>query len=280
MNSPNKRPISITIIAWYLIISACFILIYFSIRFNDPATWKFMSMGSIPVTVQLILFYLGLTISLISGVGFLKRQNWSRFLYTGWSGISIIIGLTVTSLRYSSLPGLVLFMVIALFLFRSKANDYFKSKQISSANEIDGVQEKGKHNIFLLVIKILIYIISAILIGMGSMMAFLNDEDVVGLVIIFILLGLIFLVVGLLLNRFQKWKRDTAIVLISGAGYAAFMVAAMIFISLSPEFRKSFQIPPDFSLFTDYSTGGSFIVLFVVAGLVLLWLQKSNQRSR
>jgi hypothetical protein len=234
-----------------------------------------MLQSSIPLTAQLIFFYLGSSISLISGIALLKRQNWARFLYIGWGGISFIISLAISSLRYLSLPGLVLFMAIAFFLFRGKANQYFGPGQIPPNNEIDITQTPAKQNIFVFLLRIIFNSISAILFGMGNMMAFLNDEKVIGVVILFMALGFIFLLIGLLLNRFQKWKRDMGIVSIAGACYAAFMVAIMILISLSPEFQKSFQIPPDFSL-DDYSTGASFVVLFAVVGFVLLKLQKSN----
>ena len=55
----------------------------------------------------------------------LYRQNWARQLYVGWSILSIIIGLTTSPIKIMMLPGVVVFAIIAFFLFRPAANKYF-----------------------------------------------------------------------------------------------------------------------------------------------------------
>jgi hypothetical protein len=272
----NKRPKSITVIAWILIISPIFFLIYNIINFYDPVTRKLMLQNSLPLSIQFVVKHFGLAISLISGIAFLKRQNWARFLYAGWCVIGFIIGFATSSMRIVTLPGFALFLVELFFLFRPKANAYFLVKQDIINKEIEVTNVLPKKRSWLTGFRIIFYIGSAMSIGTGNMMAFVNDFNVIGLVFLFSIFGFILLLVGLALNRFQKWKRDTSLVLISSSCYAAFVAATVGLVSLSPEFRKNYQIPADVLIFNDYLSGVSFIILFAVVGFLLLKLQKSN----
>ena len=60
-----------------------------------------------------------------SGVMMLYRQNWARLLYVGWCILGIIIELTTSPIKIMLLPGIVVFAIIAFFLFRPAANAYF-----------------------------------------------------------------------------------------------------------------------------------------------------------
>ncbi|MCG6533838.1 MAG: hypothetical protein L7F78_03920 [Syntrophales bacterium LBB04] len=269
----NKRPISITVIAWLLIISAIFFLIYNIVNFNDPVARKLLLQNSLPLSIQFLVMYLGLAISLISGIAFLKRQNWARFLYAGWYLIGFIIGFATSQMRMVTLPGFALFLVELFFLFRPKANAYFLMKQDLKEIEVTHVLPKKRR--WFSGFRIVFYIASVMSIGTGNMMAFVNDINVIAIVITFSILGFILLLIGLALNRFQKWKRDTGFVLILSACYAAFVAATVGLVSLSSEFRKNLQIPADVFIFNDYWSGVSFIILFAVVGFLMLKLQKS-----
>lgn len=267
----NRRPISITVIAWLLIISTIFFLIYNIVNFNDPVARNLMLQNALPLSIQFVAMYLGLVISLISGIAFLKRQNWARFLYAGWCLIGFIIGFAISQMRMVTLPGFVLFLVELFFLFRPKANAYFLTRQ--DLKEIETTHVLPKKRSLLSGLKIIFYIGSVISIGTGNVMAFVNDFDVIAIIIIFDILGSLLLLIGLALNRFQDWKKDTGLVLISSAGYAAFVAATIGLVSLSPEFRKNLQIPAEIIIFNDYLSGVSFIVLFAVVGFLMLKLQ-------
>jgi len=272
----NKRPTSITIIAWYLIIAACFFFIYFTAVFQDPAVRGSMSKESLPFSFQMIITYLGLFISLVSGIGFLKRQNWARFLYCGWCVIGSIIGFAASPLRLTALLGSALYLLVIFFLFRPKAKAYFLSKEELTEKEMDTNSLTPKKSLWLLILKIIFYILSAGFLGSGTLMAFLNDEHAIPIVILFITLSFLFLAAGLSFSRFQKWKKVSGIVLISGSAYGAIMAATLEWASQSPEFRKSIQTPVDFPIFNDYSTGLSFLILFIVGGLLMLRLHKAD----
>jgi hypothetical protein len=58
----------------------------------------------------------------------LQGQNWARLLYVVWSAVGFVIGIVTSPIKAAMIPGLVVFVVMAFFLFRPKANEYFSSK--------------------------------------------------------------------------------------------------------------------------------------------------------
>ena len=77
----KKQPTSITVIAWILIVIGVISLIATTIGLNNPMVKEVMSRSSIPIPAQYIMNYVGLLITLISGIAMLKGKNWARLLY-------------------------------------------------------------------------------------------------------------------------------------------------------------------------------------------------------
>ncbi len=125
----NQRPKSITVICWILIAMGGISLISSTLSLNNPATQELMSKSSIPISIQYIMMYAGLLVTLVCSVAMLKGQNWARLLYVGWSTIGFIIGIATSPLKAFMIPGIIVFLIIAFFLFRPKANEYFKATE-------------------------------------------------------------------------------------------------------------------------------------------------------
>lgn len=123
----NKRPTSISVIAWILIVMAGVSLISTSAMINNPVAEELMAKSSVPVTVQYVLSYIALAITFVSGIAMLKGLNWSRYLYVIWSFIGFTFSLATSPMKVALIPGFVIFLVIAFFLFSAKANAFFKS---------------------------------------------------------------------------------------------------------------------------------------------------------
>ena len=107
----KKRPTSVTVIAWILI---------------------GLGLGSLfsPVTKGLIMLSNAL-VWVVSGIGILNGQNWARLLWVVWSAIGLWIGLLMYPMqRVVFLPGLTILAVIATFLFRPEANQYFRASKV------------------------------------------------------------------------------------------------------------------------------------------------------
>ena len=121
-----SRPQSLTVVCWILIVlGPLAILPLFMGTMHDPHVVELMNKSPFPVSVQYALMCSGALVTSGSGVMMLYRQNWARLLYVGWSIVGIIIGLTTSPIKIMLLPGIVVFAVIALFLFRPAANAYF-----------------------------------------------------------------------------------------------------------------------------------------------------------
>jgi NAD/NADP transhydrogenase beta subunit len=134
---PKKRPTSITVVAWFLIVIGVLSLISSTIAFmsQNPMVEEMMSKNPIPIPMQHLLSFAGLTVSIVSGIWILKGQNWARFLYFFWSVITITIGIFTAPNIMMMIPGLVIFAVLAFILFLSKASDYFDGVEDVSDSE-------------------------------------------------------------------------------------------------------------------------------------------------
>jgi hypothetical protein len=131
----KKRPTSITVIAWILIVMGGISLIASTISLNNPMAKELMNRSPIPIPIQYAMMYVGLLITLISGIAMLKGQNWARFLYVIWSIIGFVIGIATSPMKVAMIPGFVLFLIVAFFLFRPKANEYFAGTEVQSDAE-------------------------------------------------------------------------------------------------------------------------------------------------
>lgn len=124
-----QRPKSITVVSWILIILGGLSLISSTISLNNPIAREMMAKSPIPVNVQFVMMFAGILIMIISGAAMLKGQNWARLLYVGWSVLGFAIGIATSPMKAAMIPGLVIFLIIVFFLFRPKANAYFKPTQ-------------------------------------------------------------------------------------------------------------------------------------------------------
>lgn len=123
-----KRPTSISVIAWILIVMSGINLLTSTMSLNNPMVREIMAKSLLPISLQFAMLYVGLLITIVSGIAMLKGQNWGRFLYVGWGVIGFVIGILTSPMKVAMIPGLVIFAVITFFLFRPKANEYFSKR--------------------------------------------------------------------------------------------------------------------------------------------------------
>jgi hypothetical protein len=131
----NKRPTSLTVIAWILIVAGLISLINIFVVWSQQTAQVKEMMKSAPMLFNLKFMlsnYITILVLWISGIGILKRQNWARFLYLvyGIIGlIKIIIFFASKPLTPIIIPMIILFLIVVFFLFRPKANDYFAGRE-------------------------------------------------------------------------------------------------------------------------------------------------------
>lgn len=123
----QKRPVSLSIISGWLIISAVLALAVNLISRTNPKVMEVMSKNPIPIPVQIAWVYTGIVVSFVSGIALIKRQNWARFLYVVWSGVSLAVSFVTSPVKAASLPGVIFFGIIVFFLFQPSVERYFQA---------------------------------------------------------------------------------------------------------------------------------------------------------
>jgi hypothetical protein len=132
-----KRPASVTVIAWFLIVLGGISFISLTVMINDPLANEIMGKTPIPLYIQYALAYSGLAVMIVSGIAMIKGCNWARYLYTIWAGAGLLIGLAASPMKAILVPQIVVFAIVVLLLFRPTATAYFLQRR--SSDDTQGV---------------------------------------------------------------------------------------------------------------------------------------------
>ena len=129
----QQRPLSLTIIAWFLIVTAV-ISVFSSLSMgSNPMTAKLLAQSPLPISAHIAFALVGALVTLVSGYGILKGYDWSRWLYIGWSVIGFVFSFVTVRIISIIVLGIFFFLVIAFFLFRPAANRWFERAPAQSA---------------------------------------------------------------------------------------------------------------------------------------------------
>ncbi len=124
------RPTSVTVVAWFLIMTSGFSLITSVLMLNKPLVRELMAQSPLPLPVQHTLTYLGSLATIASGCGMLLGQNWARMLYMIWGAVGFLIATATTPIKIALIPGFVVYVLIVFFLLRPRANSYFDCSEV------------------------------------------------------------------------------------------------------------------------------------------------------
>jgi hypothetical protein len=128
----EKRPLSLTIIAWVLVILALLGLagIVMATTSAELAA-KMAEQSNMPLPFQQAWTAIGAIVTLVVAYGIWKGQPWSRVLYVVWGVIGIVVGYLVGSPGYGMILGVVILVVISAFLFTNRANEWFNASGLA-----------------------------------------------------------------------------------------------------------------------------------------------------
>ena len=127
-----KRPVSVAIGCWFLIIGSLSALVSAYLGRNDPAMQAWMAHSAIPAEAQYAILLASLGITLVAALAMLQRQRGARTVYLVWGVIDIALSLATVPLKMNVLPGALTFAVICAFLYSPKSNAWFSPRKAAN----------------------------------------------------------------------------------------------------------------------------------------------------
>ena len=110
----NKRPFSVTILSWLILLTGAFGLAYHLMEFKPQHLFQ---------NDALWIFLLGV-LAIVGGAFMLRGSNWARWLTLTWIAIHVIIS-AFHSLKEVAVH-ILLLAIFAYFLLRPEAARYFR----------------------------------------------------------------------------------------------------------------------------------------------------------
>jgi hypothetical protein len=124
----TKRPVSLTIIAWLLMVLSLLALIGTFTMASNPAMQKAVQQMHMSMAMEQAWTVVGVVVNLIVVYGIFKGQPWSRVLYVVWGIIGLVVGFYTSPQKALVVVSLVVLIVFSIFLFGEKANDWFSAR--------------------------------------------------------------------------------------------------------------------------------------------------------
>jgi hypothetical protein len=151
----KRRPTSVTVIAWILLVTSALSLLGSIMALNNPMAQEMMAKSPIPIPLQYVILYVGLAIEILCAIFMLQAANWARLLYIGWSGIELLILLLTSPAKPMLIPGILMYAIFVFFLLRPDASAYFTTPPMSKTS-------KNVLGIFTLVLSAFFYLVRPI----------------------------------------------------------------------------------------------------------------------
>ena len=131
----EKRPLSLTIIGWFLIIVSLFGLYSVFTMGSNPMAMKMLQQMHVSLMVQQVWGAVGAIVTIVCAYGILKGLPWSRVLYVAWGIVGLVIGFYISPIKAFLVLSLIFLVVISVFLFSDKANDWFQARGLMLKRE-------------------------------------------------------------------------------------------------------------------------------------------------
>ena len=134
----GKRPLSLTIVGWFLIVVSLFGFYGIATMGSNPVMLKMIEQSHMSLLFQQAWGTIGCIVTLICAYGILKGFPWSRVLYVGWGITGLVVGLYTSPMKYTALVSLVFLVVISAFLFSLSGNEWFAARGFALKREDSG----------------------------------------------------------------------------------------------------------------------------------------------
>jgi len=131
----GTRPISIAIIAWALGILSLIGVAGILMMGSSPEMAKAVEQTHMSLQFLQIWTVIGAVVTIVAAVGIWKGLPWGRVLYVAWNVIGIAVGFLTGTKQVSILISILIFVVIAAFLFTNRANEWFQARGLALSRE-------------------------------------------------------------------------------------------------------------------------------------------------
>ncbi|NTZ09434.1 hypothetical protein [Burkholderia metallica] len=123
-----KRPLSLTILAWIIIVTNAITCVYTPFSIGMPTTQALLSHYLLPVWATLGISVIIEAANVVIGIAILKGREWSRkaYIVTFVIGIAFSLVNMPVSMLAVLIPGVLLFALFVYLLFRRPATAYFR----------------------------------------------------------------------------------------------------------------------------------------------------------
>ena len=126
-----KRPLSLTIIMWFLVVMSLFGLYSVVTIGSNPVAMKMIEEMHVPLLFQQVWGAIGSVVTLVVAYGIYKAQPWSRVLYVVWGVIGLVVGYFISPMPVLLAVSAIFLLVISAFLFGDKANEWFAARGLA-----------------------------------------------------------------------------------------------------------------------------------------------------
>jgi hypothetical protein len=281
----QRRPLSVSIISWYLVLSSGLSALSAPFLLNEPVNRKLLgASGASPVAV-LVLSVTGGVAFIVAGVAMLKGRNWGRMLYLYGAPIGFVvsIGLYGTKLIVFSFLGLIFYGVVLFFLTRPVVSAYFSG----SPQAVIPPTESGPGFLESLtprkIIGALLLIPGGLMLTIWFMMILPMSETGVGAIVIsgiFGFLTLIFIGPAVFLWGWKQWAGMLGVLFVPVGGFLLMSGAMLYLLPSMEEFHEQFA-RGDPAMMGQIAKGSLImgIASLFVGGLLILLQRVKTQSS-
>jgi hypothetical protein len=127
----EKRPLSLTIIAWFLVITSLLGLVGVLTMGSNPTAMKMLEQMHVSLLFQQVWGVINCVVVLICAYGIFKGMPWSRVLYVVWGIIGLAVAFMTSPMKAVLVLSLIFLVVISIFLFSHKANEWFAASGLA-----------------------------------------------------------------------------------------------------------------------------------------------------
>lgn len=131
----GKRPLSIAIIAWFLGIFSLLGLYGVMTLGSNPQAQKMLEQTNMSLQFLQIWGAIGAIVTIVAAVGIWKGLPWGRVLYVVWNVIGIAVSFYTSPQQAMIFVSILIFVVIAAFLFTNRANEWFQARGLALSRE-------------------------------------------------------------------------------------------------------------------------------------------------